>query len=171
MAGVQIITTITADKQYATILTDNLVGAGVHINAVGGDCPGKTEIHRDILLRSTIVVEYAPQTRMEGEIQQLAADHPVTELWQVMLGEAAGRRSATDITLFDSVGFAIEDFSALRFVRDRITGTAFFQTLDVLADPDEPKDLFGMLLRADATLKRTAVAPLHAGPRTKGSSG
>ncbi|HEX4764866.1 MAG TPA: ornithine cyclodeaminase [Lichenihabitans sp.] len=156
VATVQIITTATADKQYATILTDNMVGAGVHINAVGGDCPGKTEIHRDILLRSTVVVEYAPQTRMEGEIQQLPADHPVTELWQVMLGEASGRRSATDITLFDSVGFAIEDFSALRFVRDRIIGTAFYQNLDLLADPDEPKDLFGMLLRAGAIAESAA---------------
>ncbi len=78
--GAQIITTVTADKQYATILTDNMVGSGVHINGVGGDCPGKTELHRDILLRSSIFVEYPPQTRVEGEIQQLAADHPVTEL-------------------------------------------------------------------------------------------
>ena len=69
--GAEIITTVTADKQYATILTDNMVGAGVHINAVGGDCPGKTELHRDILLRSDIFVEYPPQTRIEGEIQQL----------------------------------------------------------------------------------------------------
>ncbi|TIU75773.1 MAG: ornithine cyclodeaminase, partial [Mesorhizobium sp.] len=82
--GVDIITTVTADKQYATILTDNMVGSGVHINAVGGDCPGKTELHRDILLRSDIFVEFPPQTRIEGEIQQLEADHPVTELWQVM---------------------------------------------------------------------------------------
>ena len=90
--GAEIITTVTADKQYATILTDNMVGSGVHINAVGGDCPGKTELHRDILLRSDIFVEYPPQTRIEGEIQQLAADHPVTELWQVIAGKAAGPR-------------------------------------------------------------------------------
>jgi ornithine cyclodeaminase len=149
VAGAQVITTATADKQFATILTDNMIGAGTHINAVGGDCPGKTEIHRDILLRSTIVVEYASQTRIEGEIQQLPVGHPVTELWQIMLGEASGRRSATDITLFDSVGFAIEDFSALRYIRDRIIGTEFYEELDLLADPDEPKDLFGMLLRAE----------------------
>ncbi len=72
--GAQIITTCTADKQYATILTDNMVGAGVHINAIGGDCPGKTELHRDILLRSSIFVEYPEQTRIEGEIQQLEPD-------------------------------------------------------------------------------------------------
>jgi len=146
--GAGIITTVTADKQCATILTDNMVGAGVHINAVGGDCPGKTELHRDILLRSDIFVEFPPQTRIEGEIQQLDADHPVTELWQVIAGKTPGRRDAKQITLFDSVGFAIEDFSALRYVRDQLQATGLYEELDLLADPDEPRDLYGMLLRA-----------------------
>ncbi len=148
--GAQIITTCTADKQYATILSDNMVGGGVHINAIGGDCPGKTELQKDVLLRSEIFVEYPPQTRIEGEIQQLPADHPVTELWKVMRGEAPGRRDAGQITLFDSVGFAIEDFSALRFVHDRIAGSDYFLPLDLLADPDDPRDLFGMLMREAA---------------------
>lgn len=143
-----IITTVTADKLYATILTDNMVGSGVHINAVGGDCPGKTELHRDILMRSDIFVEYTPQTRIEGEIQQLQSDHPVTELWQVIKGEVPGRKDRRQITLFDSVGFAVEDFSALRFVRDQLERTGQFQDLDMLADPDDPRDLFGMVMRA-----------------------
>lgn len=148
MEGARIITTCTADKQYATILTDNMVGAGVHINAIGGDCPGKTELHRDILLRSQIFVEYPPQTRIEGEIQQLDADHPVTELWRVIAGVVPGRRDDGQITLFDSVGFAIEDFSALRYVRARLAATGLGEQLDLLADPDDPRDLYGMLLRA-----------------------
>ena len=146
--GAQIITTCTADKAYATILSDNMVGAGVHINAIGGDCPGKTELAEAILHRATIFVEYPEQTRIEGEIQQLAPDHPVTELWEVMTGQADGRTSQEQITLFDSVGFAIEDFSALRYVRDRIKDTDLFHPLDLLADPDDPRDLFGMLQRA-----------------------
>ncbi|QND66565.1 ornithine cyclodeaminase [Mesorhizobium loti] len=146
--GVHIVTTVTADKQYATILTDNMVGSGVHINAVGGDCPGKTELHRDILLRSRIFVEYTPQTRIEGEIQQLDPDHPVVELWEVMAGTAEGRSNNQDVTLFDSVGFATEDFSALRYVRDQLANTGLYEELDLLADPDEPRDLFGMLLRS-----------------------
>ncbi|MDO1583562.1 ornithine cyclodeaminase [Rhizobium oryzicola] len=150
--GAEIITTATADKQNATILTDNMIGPGVHINAVGGDCPGKTELHRDILLRSDIFVEYPPQTRIEGEIQQLAPDHAVTELWQVISGELIGRREAQQITLFDSVGFATEDFSALRYVRDKLAASDHFEKLDLLADPDEPRDLFGMLLRRQALI-------------------
>ncbi len=150
MEGAGIVTTCTADKQYATILTDNLVGAGIHINAVGGDCPGKTELHRDILLRSSIFVEYPPQTRIEGEIQQLAPDHPVTELWQVITGAAKGRTDPRQITLFDSVGFAIEDFSALRYIHDRLKTLPYSEPLDMIADPDDPRDLYGMLLRAKA---------------------
>ncbi len=146
--GAGIITTVTADKKNATILSDNMVGAGVHLNGVGGDCPGKTELARDILLRSDIFVEYPLQTRIEGEIQQLPADHPVTELWQVITGQAPGRRSQGQVTVFDSVGFAIEDFSALRYIRLKLAETGLFDQLDMIADPDDPRDLFGMILRA-----------------------
>ncbi len=146
--GAQIITTSTADKANATILSDNMVGPGVHLNAIGGDCPGKTELAPGILHRAAIFVEYPPQTRIEGEIQQLPPDHPVTEFWRVITGEVPGRRSPDQITLFDSVGFAIEDFSALRYLRDRLERTGLFHPLDLLADPDDPRDLFGMLQRA-----------------------
>ncbi len=147
MNGAGIITTCTADKKNATILSDNMIGAGVHINGIGGDCPGKTELHRDILLRSDIFVEYPPQTRIEGEIQQLEADHPVTELWEVMTGAKPGRTNENQITLFDGVGFAIEDFSALRWLRDQIATSDRYILLDVIADPDDPRDLYGMVQR------------------------
>jgi ornithine cyclodeaminase len=146
--GAQIITTCTADKQYATILSDNMVGAGVHLNAIGGDCPGKTELAPGIISRATVFVEYPAQTRVEGEIQQMPADFPVTELWQVITGAAAGRRDAAEVTLFDGVGFAVEDFSALRYVLGKLRGTGFYDELDMIADPDEPRDLYGMLMRA-----------------------
>ena len=146
--GAQIVTTATADKRLATILTDNMIGAGVHINAVGGDSPGKTELARGILLRADIFVEFPPQTRIEGEIQQLDPDHPVTELWEVIAGRREGRRDDRAITLFDSVGFAIEDFSALTYVLAKARETGLHAMLDMVADPDDPRDLFGMLMRA-----------------------
>jgi ornithine cyclodeaminase len=154
--GAEIVTTATADKANATVLSDNMVGAGLHINAVGGDCPGKTEVHADILRRCDLFVEYPPQTRVEGEIQQLAPDHPVTELWRVIAGQVPGRRDERQITLFDSAGFAIEDFSALRWVAEEAGRTGEYDELDLLADPDEPRDLFGMLLRAEAARSLSA---------------
>ncbi|KKB11590.1 ornithine cyclodeaminase [Devosia geojensis] len=151
VAGADIITTVTADKRRATILSDNMVGAGVHINAIGGDCPGKTELHPDILERARIFVELAAQSRIEGEIQQLPQDYPITELWEVIAGRKPGRRSAGEITIFDSVGFAIEDFSALRYLRDRIQDSGLVEDLDILAEPEDPRDLFGMIAREGHT--------------------
>ncbi|KQV26981.1 ornithine cyclodeaminase [Rhizobium sp. Root1203] len=148
VALADIITTVTADKKNATILSDNMVGAGVHINAVGGDCPGKTELQGDILRRADVFVEFPEQTRIEGEIQQMAADFPVTELWQVMTGEAIGRHSDTQITIFDSVGFATEDFSALRYLRDAVQGTDFFTELDLTTQPVDPRNLYGLFRRS-----------------------
>ena len=146
--GAQILTTCTADKRNARVLTDNMVGAGVHINAIGGDSPGKTELDARILDRATVFVEYPEQTRIEGEIQQKDPDFPVVELWRVLTGEVPGRTDDKQITLFDGVGFAIEDFSALCTLREAIEGTEFYTPLDMLADPDDPRDLFGMLMRA-----------------------
>jgi ornithine cyclodeaminase len=145
--GADIITTVTADKRRATILSGNLVGAGVHLNAVGGDCPGKTELQREILERASVFVEFAPQTRSEGEIQQMPADFPVTELWQVIRGEQPGRRTPDEITLFDSVGFATEDFSALRYVHDKLLATERGSSIDLIANPADPRNLFGLLRR------------------------
>jgi ornithine cyclodeaminase len=93
-----------------------------------------------------VFVEYTPQTRIEGEIQHLPDDFAVTEFWEVLLGRASGRTSSEQITIFDSVGFAIEDFSALRFVRDSVGDDAdFSDEIDLVANPEDPKDLFGMI--------------------------
>lgn len=143
--GADIITTCTADKSNATVLTDDLVSAGVHINAIGGDCPGKTELDAQILQRASVFVEFVEQTRIEGEIQQMAADFPVTEMWEVISGRAAGRTSEDDITVFDSVGFAIEDFSALRYAMEFVRGSDVVGAIDLIADPADPKDLFGLV--------------------------
>ncbi len=74
----------------------------------------------------------------------------MTEFWRVIAGLAPGRRDPQQITLFDSVGFAIEDFSALRYVHEKLKTLPFSEPLDMIAAPDEPRDLYGMLLRAKA---------------------
>lgn len=114
--GADIVTTVTADKTNATIITPDMLEPGMHINGVGGDCPGKTELHPDVLRAARVFVEYEPQTRVEGDLQQLEADFPATEIWQVLQGQVRGRIHNQEVTLFDSVGFALEDYSALRFM-------------------------------------------------------
>ncbi|WP_062077945.1 ornithine cyclodeaminase [Demequina globuliformis] len=144
--GADIITTATADKALAQIVANDWVEPGMHLNAIGGDCPGKTELDTDILRRADVFVEYEPQTRIEGEIQHLPADHPVTELWTVITGQATGRTSPAQITVFDSVGFALEDLTALAHVADAVQGTEFAGEIDLVASPADPRDLFGMVV-------------------------
>jgi ornithine cyclodeaminase len=144
--GADIVTTVTADKRNAVILTPPMVKPGMHLNAVGGDCPGKTELHRDILAMPDlrVVVEYEPQSRVEGEIQQAAPDFPVTEFADVARGIAPGRSSPCEITLFDSVGFALEDYSALRFLHLLLAEQkALRRDIDLIPQLQDPKDLFG----------------------------
>ena len=143
--GADIVTTITADKTLATIITPDMVEPGMHFNAVGGDCPGKTELHRGVLEAASVFVEFEPQTRIEGDIQQLPADVPVTEFWRVLSGIAAGRRSAAEVTVFDSVGFALEDYSALTFVRDAAAELGIGDVIELVPHAADPKNLFGVL--------------------------
>jgi ornithine cyclodeaminase len=143
--GADIVTTVTADKTNATIITPDMLQPGQHINGVGGDCPGKTELHADVLRAGAVFVEYEPQSRVEGDLQQMPADFQVTEFWRVLAGEAAGRTSSAQITVFDSVGFALEDFSALRLLRDLAAELGLGRAIDLVPDMSDPKNLFGAL--------------------------
>lgn len=155
--GADIVTTVTADKRNALILTPDMIEPGMHLNAVGGDCPGKTELHVDILraANTRIVVEFEPQARIEGEIQQLASgegsggssDVPIRELADVLSGTRPGRGGDREVTIFDSVGFALNDFSALRYLERLNRAEAGGTTIDLVPAPADPKDLLGALRR------------------------
>jgi ornithine cyclodeaminase len=157
--GADIVTTVTADKTNAIILSADMLEPGMHINGVGGDCPGKTELAAEVLRRSSVFVEFEPQTRIEGDLQQMPADFGVTELWRVLKGEAQGRRNASEITVFDSVGFALEDYSALRLLRDRAAELGLGESIGLMPALADPKDLYGHLMgeaAASATTRRAA---------------
>ena len=158
--GADIVTTVTADKTRATILTPELIEPGMHLNAVGGDCPGKTELHRGVLEAARVFVEYEPQTRVEGDIQQMPADFPVTEFWQVLAGRHPGRTRADEVTVFDSVGFALEDHAALVWLREVAADLGIGRLIDLVPQPADPKNLYGLLREAQAApvAERVALA-------------
>ena len=159
MRGADIVSTVTATKARAAILTPDMLEPGMHVNAVGGDCPGKTELHPDVLRAADVFVEFEPQTRVEGELQQLPADFPVTELWQVLQGRQPGRRDQAAVTLFDSVGFALEDFSALRYMRACAQRLGLGQPLALVPRLADPKDLFGLLGPVACGVAGASAAP------------
>jgi len=146
--GADIVTTVTADKRNAVIVAPAMVEPGMHLNAVGGDCPGKTELHPAVLQGARVFVEYEPQSRIEGDLQQMPADFAVTELWRVLTGRQAGRTNAAEVTIFDSVGFALEDFSALRLMRELAVDLGLGEAIDLIPPMTDPKDLYSHLTAA-----------------------
>ena len=164
--GAQIITTATADKQFATILTDNMVGPGVHINAIGGDCPGKTELAPPTLLRADTFVEYPPRTWIEGEIQQMDRSYPITELWRVVVGPGVGSPGRASRSRCSIAWGSPGRFSALHYVRERMAETGFYETLDMIADPDDSvtphpcSSARGSLTAASAVLRPACFASI-----------
>ncbi len=149
--GADIVTTSTADKAYATILTPEMIEPGMHLNAIGGDCPGKTELAPQILEKARVVAEYLPQSRIEGEIQQMPESFEALELWQLVRGEAPGRSAPDEVTVFDSVGFSLEDFSALCLVHGEAEKRELGEVLDLMPQDRDVKDLYGLLQSARVT--------------------
>ena len=146
--GADIVTTITADKRNQTIILPEMVEEGVFLNGVGGDCPGKTEMAKEVVENvDKVVIEYYPQTKIEGEIQQVADDFPTTELWEIILGRKEGRLSDDETILFDSVGFGIEDFTILKLVYTLAKECGIGRELDLIPNMgNDPKDLFKSFL-------------------------
>lgn len=144
-AGADVLTTCTAVQAHNVVAEAKDITPGMHINTVGGDCPGKTELDPAILDKSTVFVEFPEQTWVEGEIQNKDRNFPLVEFWEVITGSHPGRTSAEEITLFDSVGFAVNDFSALRYLRDSTDGTSLQEDINLIADPEDPKDLFSLI--------------------------
>lgn len=151
VADVDIIITATSRKGKHEILTLDMVKSGQHICGVGGDSPNKTELALEILKNSKVVVEYFPQTREEGEIQNLgnsAADFVHAELWEIISGVKEGRVNNSEITVFDAVGFALEDFSVLRLCYKLAKQYTYGRKLDFAPEVlNDSKDLYGLFMR------------------------
>ena len=140
-----VIITATAAKTKNRLLEKDMIKEGTHILGMGGDCPGKTELSLDLLESSRIVVEYLPQSQEEGEIQNYPNAKVHAEIWELVNGSKSGRENNKEITLFDSVGFAIEDFSILRMVHDLSNQLDIGQNVEITPSPVDPKDLYGTL--------------------------
>ncbi|NQY94783.1 MAG: ornithine cyclodeaminase [Campylobacteraceae bacterium] len=143
--GADMITTCTADKRYQTVLTKDMITKDVFINGIGGDCPGKTEIDKKIVESSTVVCEFLEQCKIEGEIQHLGDDYTCTELYEVIRGEKSINVKTHGTVVFDSVGFALEDYSVLRLIYKLAQENNVGKQMNLIPQVDDVKDLFSLL--------------------------
>ena len=145
IANTHLVITATAAKTTQRIATFEQFQPGTHIHAMGGDCPGKTEIDLDMLHRARVVVEFLPQSLIEGEIQQGDASLVHAELWELVSGLKQGRENESEVTVFDSVGFALEDYSILRLVHVLTDKYQLGKEMDLIPELKDPKNLFSLL--------------------------
>jgi ornithine cyclodeaminase len=105
------------------VLYGDWVKPGTHINAVGVSQPHARELDSDIVKKSRLYVDRRESALKEpGDILVplregvITPDHIVGEIGEVVAGKAPGRRDANEITLFKSLGLAIEDLAAGKYV-------------------------------------------------------
>ncbi len=148
--GADIITICTASKEHGGVISNEWVRSGMHINAIGGDSPGKTELDLAILRRTRIVIEYFDQSAIEGEIQRLTLQEAkklvYAELYELVNGSKKGRENDEEITLFDSVGIALEDYSVLRLTYELAEKYNIGEERNFTPQVKNPKDLISTLL-------------------------
>lgn len=137
--------TATAAKKRQSLFEFEDISTGTHIHAMGGDCPGKTELSAEFLNQVKVVVEYKPQSVVEGEVQQCDAHLIYAELWELVCKNKPGRLNNQEITLFDAVGFALEDYSILRVVYDLAKECQLGTELTLIPELTDPKNLFGLV--------------------------
>ncbi len=106
---------VTATPATEPLLSAAALRPGTHITAVGSDTPAKQELEAEILARADVVVaDSRAQCRERGEIHRalaagVLAMERVVELGEVIAGRAAGRTAASQITVADLTGVAVQD--------------------------------------------------------------
>lgn len=136
VADADIICTTTSAAE--PILLGDWISPGCHINAVGSSIRSTRELDTAAVVRSRLFVDRIESTvneagdflfpKQEGAVTD---DHIVGEIGQILLGEVAGRETPDEITLFKSLGVAVEDLAAAHFVYHEAKRTGVGTTVDL----------------------------------------
>jgi ornithine cyclodeaminase len=124
--GADIVCTVTASRE--PVLAGEWLRDGAHVNAVGASLPFARELDTAAIARSRLYVDRRESAlneagdflipRKEGVIGD---DHIVGEIGDVLLGRVPGRRSSDEMTVFKSLGLAVEDVAAAAYIYERAT--------------------------------------------------
>lgn len=124
VAGADIICTVTTSQ--TPVLFGEWIAPGAHINAVGAFRPTTRELDSDAVVRSRLYVDRRQSALSEAGEFLIPRDeglidegHIVGELGELLLGAVVGRRAPDEITLFKSLGVAVEDLAALHHIYAR----------------------------------------------------
>ena len=127
VAGADIVTTVTADKRNATILTAGDDRAGHASERRRRRLPGQDRAARRTSCAAPTCASWSSSSRSRASRAKSSRWMPPSRSPsspRVLAGSAPGRAAAHEVTVFDSVGFALEDFSSLRYLHARAPGGA-----------------------------------------------
>jgi ornithine cyclodeaminase/alanine dehydrogenase-like protein (mu-crystallin family) len=134
------------------VFSERLIQPAVHINAVGSDFPGKTEIPRALLSRSLVCPDFPPQAIREGECQQLEPSLIGPDLLQLVKEETRYQAYRDSSTVFDSTGWALEDYVTMNLLMDygrQLDCGTEISIADLGEDPHNPYAALGSCGRED----------------------
>ena len=129
----EVVATVTPGS--AVLYGPGSLEPGQHVSLMGADGPGKTEVAIEELRRAHLFCDDWEQASHGGELAAAVEAREirredVTELGHVLVGAAEGRRSAADVTLFDSTGLAIQDLAVAKAAFAK-AGELMLQTLEL----------------------------------------
>ncbi|MEQ9619651.1 MAG: ornithine cyclodeaminase family protein [Deltaproteobacteria bacterium] len=129
---------ITSTSSFEPVFKGEWLTSGMHMNAIGGNFLFKREIDGRAVMRSNVIaVESVEQCRIEaGEFMPLVGKgrlqwSDLLELGDIVAGKAKGRESEDDITLFKSLGIAVEDIAVAAHIYKIATGAGIGSKLDI----------------------------------------
>ena len=121
VAEADIVCTVTAASE--PVLLSEWVADGAHVNAVGSSRLGPSEIDERLVARARFFADHGEGVLAQGEELRRAVaaglvgnDHLLGEIGEVMAGTLAGRRSASDVTIYKSLGSIVQDLFAARHI-------------------------------------------------------
>lgn len=129
---------------------------GLHINAVGSDLPGKTELPLPLLQRGTVVPDFREQAEREGECQQLNADEIGPDLPSLLKNPDLLPGISDSLSIFDSTGFALEDLIAMEMILELATSLGIGSAMEIESSATDPHNPYEFLNLAPEVLRRVA---------------
>jgi alanine dehydrogenase len=128
VAGAEIVCTVTSSRE--PVLAGDWLAAGTHVNAVGASLPFARELDTAAVVRGRLYVDRRESAlneagdflipQQEGAIRE---DHIVGEIGELLLGVVPGRGSSAEVTIFKSLGLAVEDVAAAAVIYERARAT------------------------------------------------
>ena len=139
-------TATSVDVGQGPVMEDCVTRTGLHVNAIGSDFPGKIELPLSLLKRSLVIPDFPEQAAVEGECQQLEPSERGPSLMKVMGDpqQLANAKQAT--TVFDSTGWALEDYISLKVARQYADEMRIGRQIELSVSHGHPRNPYAAVL-------------------------